>query len=148
MLEENPYTINYKIHKNFPKETLVNIFRPYLFYYYIVNYDIKGTNKITIYKQILYAKLKQFYCYNKAFGRRYIQTTTNFGKIIKKEYKINTNYMNFYGVKCNTANANNTNNTINANNSNIFNTNVAYVDDSSSSISNSFDDHDDADSIS
>ena len=162
MLEEHPYTINYKIHKNFPKETLVNIFRPYLFYYYIVNYDIKGTNKITIYKQLLYAKLKQFYCYNKAFGREYIQTTTNFGKIVKKEYKFNTNYINFYGVKCNTANTNhytftnanntnNTNNTINANNSNIFNTNVANVanaDDSSSSISNSFDDHDEVDSIS
>ena len=98
MLENNPYTKHYKIHKDFPKEILVNIFRPFLFYYYIIHYDLKGTNKVYNYKQILYIKLQKFYQYNKAFGRRYIHITNHFNKIIKKEYKFNTEHLNFYNI--------------------------------------------------
>ena len=98
MLENNPYTKNYNIHKDFPKELLVNIFRQFLFYYYIIHYDIKGTNKVYNYKEILYIKLKKFYQYNKAFGRQYIHITKQFDKIIKKEYKFNANHLNFYNI--------------------------------------------------
>jgi hypothetical protein len=98
MLEDNPYTKNYNIHAEFPKELLVNIFRPFLFYYYIIHYDIKGTNKVYNYKEILYIKLKKFYQYNKAFGRQYIHITKDDDKIIKKEYQFNTNHLNFYNI--------------------------------------------------
>ena len=73
MLKDNFYTKKLTIHTNFSKELLVEIFRPFLYYYYIVNYDIQGTHKINKFKTILYLKLKKFYQYNKAFGRRIIK---------------------------------------------------------------------------
>jgi hypothetical protein len=100
MLMSNVYTKNYKIHKDFPKDILVDIFRPFLFYYYIVHYDIKGTNKVVNYACSLAIKLKKFYLYNTSFGRRYIKTTTRFNKIIKQEYKFNTNHIDFNKINC------------------------------------------------
>ena len=73
MLSTNFFTKKLTIHKEFPKEQLVEIFRPFLYYYYIVNYDIRGTHKLIQYKKILHYKLKKFYEYNKAFGRRVIE---------------------------------------------------------------------------
>ena len=73
MLSANPFTKKLTIHKEFPKEHLVEIFRPFLYYYYIVNYDIRGMHKLAQYKNILHHKLKKFYEYNKAFGRRMIE---------------------------------------------------------------------------
>ena len=52
MIKSNPYTKKLTIHKQFPKEQLVEIFRPFLYYNYIVNYDIRGTHKLAQYKQI------------------------------------------------------------------------------------------------
>jgi hypothetical protein len=95
MLRSNPYTKKYKIHEDFPKDILVEIFRPFLFYFYIINYDLKNTSKFYNYKQILYIKLKKFYEHNKAFGRQYIKLTKHFGRIIKKEKKFNTEYISF-----------------------------------------------------
>ena len=77
MLKSNPYTKKLTIHKQFPKEQLVEIFRPFLYYNYIVNYDIRGTHKLVQYKKILYHKLKRFYEYNKAFGRQIIEIIPN-----------------------------------------------------------------------
>jgi len=73
MLSTNFFTKKLTIHKEFPKEQLVEIFRPFLYYYYIVNYDIRGTHKLSKYKRILHYKLKKFYEYNKAFGRQIIE---------------------------------------------------------------------------
>jgi predicted metallopeptidase len=73
MLSANPFTKKLTIHKEFPKEQLVEIFRPFLYYSYIVNYDIRGMHKLAQYKRILHHKLKKFYEYNKAFGRRIIE---------------------------------------------------------------------------
>jgi hypothetical protein len=98
MLKSNPYTRLYSIHKDFPKETLVDIFRPFLFYYYIYNYDIKGTSKIYNYKRILHIKLKAFYEYNKTFGRRFIKITRLLNKTIKKEYNYNSEHISFYKI--------------------------------------------------
>ena len=75
MIKTHIYTKKLSIHKDFPKELLVEIFRPFLYYYYIINYDIKGTHKISKYRKILYLKLKQFYEYNKTFGRKIIKLT-------------------------------------------------------------------------
>ena len=98
MLKSNPYTRNYQIHKDFPKDTLVTIFRPFLFYFFIINYDIKDTSKINNYKQLLYIKLTKFYKYNKAFGRQYIKIITHLDKIIKQETLFNDNHISFYKI--------------------------------------------------
>lgn len=102
MLKRNPYTNLYNIHKDFPKETLVSIFRPFLFYYYIYNYDIKGTSKIYNYKQILHFKLKKFYEFNKSFGRKIIKITRILKKPVKKEYTFNTKHISFHKITINT----------------------------------------------
>jgi hypothetical protein len=73
MIKTNPYTKKLLIHNDFPKEELVEIFRPFLYYYCIVNYDIRGIHKISKYRKVLYLKMKKFYEYNKSFGRRYIE---------------------------------------------------------------------------
>ena len=73
MLSANPFTKKLTIHKEFPKEQLVEIFRPFLYYSYIVNYDIRGMHKLAQWKSILHHKLRKFYEYNKGFGRRIIE---------------------------------------------------------------------------
>jgi hypothetical protein len=99
MLKYNVYTKLLNIDKDFPKDVLVNIFRPFLYYYYIVNYDIKGTSKIYNYKRVLHEKLRKFYEYNKLFGRRYIKLTMNEKKrITKKEIIFNTDHISFYKI--------------------------------------------------
>lgn len=143
MLKSNPYTKAYSIHKDFPKETLVDIFRPFLFYYYIYNYDIKGTSKIYNYKRILHIKLKAFYEYNKSFGRKTIKITRLFNKTVKTEYKYNSENIPFYKIPVkNTSIYDDTvirvENTINSLfNNNIFNVVNNYYD------NNSSDDNDD-----
>jgi hypothetical protein len=101
MLDSNIYTRKYYIHKEFPKELLVSIFRPFLYYFFIVYYDIKGTSKIYNYKHLLHIKLKKFYEYNPAFGRQYIVTTIRSNHSIKKEYRFNTKHISFYNIKTN-----------------------------------------------
>jgi hypothetical protein len=75
MLMGNYYTRKLTIHKEFPLKTLTDIFKPFLYYFYIINYDIQGTQKIDNYKRVLYIKLKKFYEYNKAFGRKMYNST-------------------------------------------------------------------------
>ena len=101
MLNSNSYTKKLSIHREFPKDILVEIFRPFLFYFFTINYDIKYTSKINIYRNILNIKLKKFYEYNKAFGRKYITCETRFGKVIKKHYQFNTKHISFYKIDTN-----------------------------------------------
>lgn len=72
MLKTNYYTRKLSIHDEFPHDLLVEIFKPFLYYYYITNYDIQGTQRISNYKRILYTKLRKFYEYNITFGRKII----------------------------------------------------------------------------
>lgn len=98
MLKSNSYTEKLQIHKDFPKHLLVDIFKPFLHLYFIINYDTSKTNKLYKYKQTLNDSLRRFYKYNKAFGRRYVYTVRYFGKIIKTEHKFNTDHISFYGI--------------------------------------------------
>ena len=95
MLKNNKYTKLLKIHDDFPKDKLVDIFRPFLYYYYIYNYDIKGSTKIYSYKLILNQKLKKFYQFNKSFGRKNISFNLNF---TQTKTKFNTNHIGFYQI--------------------------------------------------
>ena len=83
MLAANYYTRKLIIHKEFPIKTLIEIFKPFLYYFYIINYDIQGTQRIDNYKEMLYIKLKKFYEYNKAFGRKMCRATFK-NKLLKR----------------------------------------------------------------
>ena len=98
MLEDNKYTRKLLIHNNFPKKILVDIFRPFLFHYYMIHYYIKNTSKIYFSKILLHIKLKKFYEYNPLFGRVTIKLIKNNNKIIKREYFFNQKYISFYNI--------------------------------------------------
>jgi len=99
MIRANTYTKLWYIHKGFPKEKLVEIFRPFLYYYFIYNYDIQGTNKVYNSETLLFNKLKKMYEYNKLFGRRFIKLTTNKNnRIIKKDIEFNSKHIPFHKI--------------------------------------------------
>jgi hypothetical protein len=98
MLRINKYTKNLTIHQNFPKDLLVDIFRPFLFHHYIANYYIEGTPKTYKSKKLLYIKLRKFYEFNPGFGREIIKLTKKNKKIIKREYILNTKHISFYDI--------------------------------------------------
>jgi hypothetical protein len=108
MLHNNYYTKKLDIHEEFPKDILVDIFRPYLFCYYIIYYSIIGTEKIYKYKNLLHIKLKKFYKYNPFFGRKIVTTANNkaYKKFVKSSFKINfnTDHINFYNIQINNSN--------------------------------------------
>ena len=91
MLNNNFYTSKLIIHEDFPKNILVDIFRPFLYYSYIINYDILNSY-IYNYKLTLNYKLRQFYEYNHSFGRRICHVINK----TKQEYTFNTDYTGFY----------------------------------------------------
>jgi len=98
MLRSNSYTRYLKIDKDFPCERLVEIFRPYLYYDYIVNYDIQHTNKTNHFEIVLYRKLKEFYTFNPSFGKKMVKTENSFVNLKKeKEFIFNDDHINFYG---------------------------------------------------
>ena len=102
MLKSNCYTKKLIIHSDFPKDVFVNIFRPYLFYYYIINYNVKGIEKNNNYKNELFEKLKKFYKYNELFGRKIYKAGRI--KYFKKKlsFEFNSKHINFYNIPINT----------------------------------------------
>ena len=101
MLHTNYHTNKLIIHEEFPKDMLVDIFRPYLFYHYVIHYSIKGTEKIHKYKKQLHIKLRQFYEYNNLFGRKICIGSRR--KINKRpfSFKYNSEHINFYNIAVN-----------------------------------------------
>ena len=107
----NTYLDKLYIHEDFPKETLVNIMRPYLHLHYLDKYAISGTIQKNESKQLLLAKLKQFYRYNPHFGKKKItfaqRQKFTFGNIVKSKDRyprvitFNDKHINFY-TKCTT----------------------------------------------
>lgn len=91
MLKQNKYTKKIKIDAEFPRDKLIEIFRPYLELFYKQSYSIDLNTRIMA-KNELYIKLKDFYYFNPIFGRKYIvnnknQQTTN--------SSMNTNHIQF-----------------------------------------------------
>lgn len=107
MLQNNRYARKLKIDPEFPKELLVSIFRPFLFYYYIINYHNKFCEKYNNYLYVLDIKLKKFYQFNPSFGRKILKLqTNNKNKIVKKEYMFNSKHINFYNINTNNVSSN------------------------------------------
>lgn len=98
MLKNNLYSRKLYISKYFPKDLLVDIFRPFLFLEFISNYYIEDTNKFYQSSQLLHIKLKNFYKFNPSFGRKTIKLIKKNNKIIKREYIINSKHISFYNI--------------------------------------------------
>jgi hypothetical protein len=72
MLKTNFYSHKLIIDESFPKILLVDVFRPFLMYYYNIQYTLKGypyKNKCIVEFNI---KLKKFYSFNPLFGRKFV----------------------------------------------------------------------------
>jgi hypothetical protein len=74
------------IHKDFPKETLINILRPYLLLYYIIEYSSEEY-RIGDTEEHLKYKLKRLYEHNPAFGRKIVKLK-RVGPFSKKMTKV------------------------------------------------------------
>lgn len=69
MLNVNYYTTQLHIDTDFPKDDLVNIMKPYLYLSYIVSMSLNA-DKRHKYSILLTRMLKQFYHFNRHFGRK------------------------------------------------------------------------------
>ena len=94
MIEDNIYTKRLDIDPDFPKEVLVSIFRPFLYLYFLINYDIKNTSKYPLCICLLSFKLQKFYLFNRSFGRKYIKVNNVDGKRVHT-YNYNTKHKTF-----------------------------------------------------
>lgn len=95
MLNNNIYTKKLIISPNFSKNEFVDIFRPFLFHYFIANYYIQGSLMTENSSKLLNYKLYKFYQYNPKFGQTNIITTDNW-KTCK--LVINTKHLSFYNI--------------------------------------------------
>ena len=69
MLSEHIYAKKWKIHAEFPKNELLDIFRPYLYLYYLVWYSDCDDTQSLYYKSSLVLLLTHFYKMNPDFGK-------------------------------------------------------------------------------
>ncbi len=91
----------------FPRDKLVEIFRPYLHLYYIRKYSVVGTDKYQDALVILKRKLREFVKFNPCFGRKTIKIIRKSNCFIipqkkptnRKEYYININYPSYHNGK-------------------------------------------------
>lgn len=91
MLKQNKYTKKIKIDAEFPRDKLIEIFRPYLELFYKQSYSIDLNTRIMA-KNELYLKLKDFYNFNPVFGRKFI---FNNKKQPAVNSSMNTNHIQF-----------------------------------------------------
>jgi hypothetical protein len=81
-----------QVHKDFPKQKLMNIMKPYMHLHYISLYSIVGTFKQCDAEYTLRKKFKKFIDFNPSFGRQYIVVNKNEGKR-KLEYFFNDKHI-------------------------------------------------------
>jgi hypothetical protein len=72
MIDENTYTTFWKIDPDFPRERFVDIMRPYLYLYYLINYGKLTGNQYIYYSDYLHKILHLFWKFNILFGKRKI----------------------------------------------------------------------------
>jgi len=93
MLTANQYTKKLCIDNEFPKDRLVNIMRPYLELYYLYTCS-NDLAKCHAYEKEYNDKMKNFYLYNKRFGRKYYNPTVS----VKPSFIENTNKKQKYTI--------------------------------------------------
>jgi hypothetical protein len=77
MLQNNFYGNKLKIDCEFPKDILVQIFKPYLHLYYLGNYAVDYAKRI-LKQDELDERIKAFFKYNRLFGRKNIEIKRDF----------------------------------------------------------------------
>jgi hypothetical protein len=73
MINNNVYINKLIIDSAFPKDLLVNIFRPFLLQYYKIHFSLKGAEYKQKNTSELNIKFQKFYDYNPLFGRKIIK---------------------------------------------------------------------------
>jgi hypothetical protein len=84
------------IDKDFPKDKLINIMKPYLHLYYTSLYATNGTYKQCKADYILRRKLMRFRNFNSNFGRRYIRIKKNIYGTRSAVEEFDLKHINFY----------------------------------------------------
>ena len=163
MLYNNVYAKVLPIHEDFPKETLVQIFRPFLYYYYSISYGENDYAKKYKYRMILNKKLQKFCEFNSMFGRKIIKLTKKFGKVTKTEVAFNTDHVSFYNIHINldslysvgifTGNNNSVNNSVNNSDNDTdddteHNNDINSINQQLEAINNEYNEDDETDSVS
>jgi hypothetical protein len=82
MMATNSYTASIKISEGFPMDKLVNIMRPYLYYNQLGEFSL-NTDKRHYYKYLFQKKMKDFYLFNKHFGRKIVKIVKGKPSIIE-----------------------------------------------------------------
>jgi hypothetical protein len=77
MIHNNVYINKLIIDSEFPKDLLVNIFRPFLLQYYKIHFSLKGAEYKQKNTSELNIKFKKFYDYNPLFGRKIVKFVVN-----------------------------------------------------------------------
>lgn len=103
LTQKDKYKI--RIDSNFPKKTLINIFKPYLKLHLTHKFSLIGMKKY-ISKNVLDKKLKKFTKFNTLFGRKRVEMKYYFDKKGKKKSKIdnisfNDKHICFYDKETN-----------------------------------------------
>ena len=86
--------LSINIHSNIPKNIIINVFRPYLKYYYKSMYSLNAGSK-NAYKVYYKSLLKHFASQNKMFGRRIVHRETDLNKKKKVRIQYNTEHSPF-----------------------------------------------------
>jgi len=111
MLRNNLYTRRLTIHEDFPKNKLVDIFKPFLYFFLTIYYDYSNTERIHYYTNKLFVKLKRFYEYNQFFGRIFYTIYTGNKKLRIRKIEFNTKCLLFHNITTDDVfNINNNNN--------------------------------------
>lgn len=87
------------IHDDFPKDVLLEAFRPFLYIYYLIIFANMDKMQTQFYESWMYKNLTRFYDYNKSFGRINIivKKGSEFAREFIKDYKaIETTYETDY----------------------------------------------------
>jgi hypothetical protein len=73
------------IDEGFPKDVLMEAFRPFLYVYYLIIFANINKTQMKFYESWMYKYLIKFYEYNKSFGRKYI--------VVKRESKFTREFI-------------------------------------------------------
>ena len=96
LADHNEIMNKIKIDKDFPRDKLIKIMRPYLHLYITSKYDIMGIEKKCISGMLLKKKLRDFAKFNPLFGRKKIITNIFLNKISPSTVTFNDKHINFY----------------------------------------------------
>ena len=78
MIDENQYTNKWDIHSDFPRDKLVEIMRPYLYFYYLILHGKLTENQFLYFSSLLYNSLHLFWNFNPKFGMKNQNSESSF----------------------------------------------------------------------